>query len=61
MKVKVGDHIHDSEVEPIMVIFSETDKTNIGSMAPDASRYCAFPDTMDDESVRRWMSEEERR
>lgn len=32
MKVKIGDTIHDSQDEPIMIIIDENDKKNISMM-----------------------------
>jgi len=55
MKVKIGDKIYDSNEEPIMIILSEDDKKNIGSMIPEATKYCSFPDTSDVEKVREFM------
>lgn len=44
MKVKIGDSVYDSAVEPVMVILSATDKENISNMLPDATKYASFPD-----------------
>lgn len=43
MKVKVGDIIHDSDEEPLMVILSPGDRGNINNMPPDCTKYAAYP------------------
>lgn len=43
MKVKIGSTLYDSEVEPIMLILSAEDKSNISNMLPQATKYCSFP------------------
>jgi len=45
MRVKIGDKVYDSELEPIMLILSSEDKKNISSMTPKAKKYCSFPDS----------------
>lgn len=57
MKVKVGDTVYDSAVQPVMVILSDADKANIKHMPADATKYAAFPDQLDPERVRQWMNE----
>lgn len=44
MIVKIGNKCYDSNQEPIMVILSNDDKELIGSMAPDAFKYCSYPE-----------------
>ena len=44
MIVKVGDKIYDGDQEPVMVILSKQDKQNISNMAPEATKYCSYPD-----------------
>lgn len=60
MKVKLGNAIFDSELEPIMLILSEEDKYNISHMAPEATKYCSYPDKEDltPETIEAWMEEE---
>ena len=55
MKVKIGDKIYDSEVEPIMVILSKSDRENISNMLPDATKYCSFPDGEPIENIKEFM------
>ena len=55
MKVKIGNKIYDSKDEPIMVILSEQDKTNIASMTPTAHKYCCYPDEIPVERIREFM------
>lgn len=55
MKVKIGDTIHDPEVEPIMLILSAVDKTNIANMPPENTKYCAYPEKRDAHEIEEWM------
>lgn len=55
MKVKVGKQIYDSYEEPIMVILTESDKENIKNMAPDATKYCEYPDNYAIEYIKEFM------
>jgi len=62
MKVKVGGKIYDGEEEPVMVILSDMDKENIASMAPDATKYCAYPHAEEwiranYKKIKEWMKE----
>ena len=43
MKVKIGDTIHDTENEPIMIILNTNDKENILRMPRDKTKYCGYP------------------
>lgn len=56
MKVKVGTTVYDGKDEPVMVILSPEDKTNIADMAQDATRYCSYPDGSDPADILRWMN-----
>jgi len=55
MKIKVKDKIYDSKDEPIMVILEDHNKKDICNMAPEAKKYCEFPDTMSEEEAREFM------
>lgn len=57
MKVKVGDVIHDSDEEPLMVILSLADKENINNMFPDCTKYAAYPNWFKSLS-NKWMETE---
>lgn len=57
MKVKVGDHVYDSDNEPVMVILSVKDKENIANMLPNATKYCAHPASMDSHAAMNWMGD----
>lgn len=64
MKVKVGNHIYDGEKEPVMVILSKGERKQIANMAPDATKYCVYPDieewTRNDyEKIKAWMKDEQ--
>lgn len=54
LKVKIGDTIHDSDMEPLMVILSEADKANIAQMTPEYTKYAAFPDWFS-KQANKWM------
>ena len=56
MKVKIGDRVYDSEIEPVMVILSDADKACIQAMAGSALRYCSFPAGMSAEAIEAWMA-----
>jgi hypothetical protein len=58
MKVKVGATTYDAEIEPVMVILTDRDKALIAAMAPEAHRYCAYPEGMDPGTIRRWMNDD---
>lgn len=58
MKVKIGEQIFDSEVQPVMVILSEEDKKNIATMG-DAAKYCGYPDDWAVEDIVDFMKTEQ--
>lgn len=43
MIVKIGEFFFDSDVEPIMLILSEDDMSNIRRMPDETTRYASFP------------------
>ena len=55
MRVKIGDTIYDSEIEPIMVILSDLDKLNICNMKDDDFKYCSFPARTDLNKIKKFM------
>ena len=60
MKVKIGNTIHDGEKEPIMLILSKGERKQIAHMAPEATKYCIYPDIEkwtknDEEAIKKWM------
>ena len=59
MKVKVGNHLYDSNHEPIKIVLSDQDRTNIQNMGKGFSEYCSYPDTMDPEEALQWMREDD--
>ena len=59
MKIKVGTMIYDSNEQPVMVILGPLDKNNIRDMAPEATRYCAYPPGMTIMEVEAFMQIEE--
>ena len=58
MKVKVGTRTYDAEIEPVMLILTDQDKALIRAMAPEAHRYCAYPEGMEPGAIRRWMNDD---
>jgi len=44
MKVKIGSMWFDSGEQPIMLLLSDDDKRNIGTMPDDNFKYCSYPD-----------------
>jgi hypothetical protein len=57
MKVKIGDTVYDGEQVPVMVILTDADKRNIANMLPECSKYAAFPDTIPQDEIERWMKD----
>lgn len=55
MKIKIGNKIYSGKDQPIMVILTKQDKQNIENMLPNATKYCEFPDNMQEEEIRDWM------
>lgn len=55
MKVKIGDQVYDSNEQPVLLILSDQDKENIANMHPDAHKYCVFPESVDENTVREFM------
>lgn len=54
MKVKIGDTIYDSNIEPIMLILDVDDKNNISNMG-EQTKYCSFPENTETEKVVQFM------
>ena len=57
VKVKIGNKIHDSNNEPIMLILEEQDKEDIANMNDDDTCLCSFPLGWDIEDIERWKGE----
>jgi len=59
MKVKIGNTIYDSEKEPIMLIMSEEDKTNIATATKvhkdGKHKFVTFPTGSNVVDIRKWM------
>jgi hypothetical protein len=58
MKVKVGNKIYDGSNEPIMIIVSAGDRENIANMLPDCTKYCQYPNDIDQDIIEKWMEDE---
>ena len=59
MKVKIGNIVYDSEIQPILLLLSDEDKKNISSMPDGNTRYCSYPDSQEftEEQIDTWMKE----
>ena len=55
MKVKIGDTIYNSELQPIMIILSESDKSNIAAMHEDKFKYVSYPNEWTTEEITEWV------
>jgi len=44
MLVKAGWQLFDSHDTPIMLILTDEEKSLIANMAPEASKFCSYPD-----------------
>ena len=56
MKVKIGDKIHDSQKEPIMLILDPMDKLHILAMRPEANLHCSYPAGTSADVVKSFMN-----
>lgn len=58
MKVKIGDKIYDSTIEPIAVSLSEQDKATINGMKEGQNLFCNYPiEGHTPEEIKRWLEE----
>ena len=60
MKVKIGNKIHDSNIEPVMLILSKGEREQIANMHPAATKYCSYPNTDEfikdkHKKIKEWM------
>ena len=55
MKVKIGDKIYDSTLEPIMLIMDDEVKEHISNMHPEAYTYCSCPESMAENEIKVFM------
>ena len=56
MRIKIGDKVYNGTQEPVMVIFTESDKRNIERLlANDLTKYAQFPDGMSEEAMDAFM------
>lgn len=58
MKVKIGDKVFDSNIEPIMLILSDDDKKNINAMHLDKHNFISYPSEMKLEDIRNWINKD---
>lgn len=58
MKIKIGTKIYDAEKEPIMLILTDQDKSNIKNMLPECSKFVIFPDNLDKQLISKWAETE---
>ncbi len=61
MKVKIGQTLHDSCEEIIMLILDDTDKFNISTMKKDDKVYCCYPLGTKSDEVERFMHEQDKK
>jgi len=54
MKVKIGNKIFDSNIEPIMLILNSEEKVLISNMG-DQDKFCSFPDNISEEDIIEFM------
>lgn len=59
MKVKIGNIVYNAKDEPIMIVLSDKDKENITNMDPKLTKYCAFPEGIDDDVIEKFMNIED--
>ena len=55
MKVKIGNTVYDSNVEPIMIVLSDIEKNNISQMLEECHKYCSAPDSLSEDEMREFM------
>jgi hypothetical protein len=55
MKVKIGATVFSDVDQPIMVILTDFDKTNIGNMDSSCTKYCAAPETVSEKDMIEFM------
>jgi hypothetical protein len=58
MRVKIGNKIYDSKIEPIMIIFEEYNKEDIRNMDDESTKYCEYPDGISTDEIAKFMHEE---
>ena len=64
MRVKIGDKITDANDEPIMLVFKNDDEllsvinnlVNMGKNEGNVRKYVTYPDDMDRDVVKQFMS-----
>jgi hypothetical protein len=57
MLVKIGLLVFDADVQPIMLLLTETEKRQIAEMPPGHGMYCQFPAGIPGDQVREWMDQ----
>lgn len=57
MKVKVGNQIFDSEIEPILIKLSDEEKELITNMG-DQTKFCSFPYSSGIQDVANFIKED---
>ena len=58
MKIKIGTKIYDAGKEPIMLILTDQDKSNISNMDKRCSKFVMFPEGCDKEVISKWAETE---
>ena len=57
MKVKIDNTIYDGADVRIMIIMNQGEKQQIADMAPEATKYYQYPESMAPEDIKNWMDE----
>lgn len=60
MKIKIGNVIYDSEIEPIMIIFEDDNDrksiaTHISNMQDGSTKYVQYPNDKNIDDVKNFM------
>lgn len=57
MEVMIGDKIYSSDNQPILIRLSQIEKNLIGRMQDKDTKFCAYPEGMSLEDVKKFMSD----
>jgi hypothetical protein len=55
MMVKVGNKTYNSEQEPLMIIFEESEKEMVSQMRKTDKKFCVHPESMTQDEVFKFM------
>jgi len=57
MKVKIGDTVYDSSIEPILLILTPKERLDIISMPSNVDKYVSSPEGTDPRMITQWIME----